>query len=226
MAQSSLNLPADSRGNDYNRPGIGLMMTRFGRIAESLGEQTITLFNNQKEWDRLWLRSLLNCLRRSSRAGVSTLLFLTSLPFDLKTLFSGRKPCFVYYPLWASCLLPAQYVYALSADDFMPPIQAQTKEKSDELRAVTGPVETTTVEGFAGDAVKAQSMQGAFNAAVQQRSAGSFSYHFQAADLGSDRRCSLIRFQANATFTRRSRRLAYVKALAQAEKHLSIIIWR
>lgn len=70
VAQSALNLPPDSRGAVI----IAWAMAAddpVWDVANDLGDRTIALIDNRNEWDRLWLRSLLNRLRRSSRAGVT-----------------------------------------------------------------------------------------------------------------------------------------------------------
>ncbi len=127
------------------------------------------------------------------------------------------KPSFHLTLIAALCLLAAPvHAQSLSADDFLPPVQAAAPEQQQALTQVKGTVAST------GDtAVQAATAQDAINFIVNQHSPGAEMMRvgsgigWVATGLGS------YEVMENPTATRIAKRNAYVRAFLEAQRHLA-----
>lgn len=132
------------------------------------------------------------------------------------------KPAFRLTFTAALCLLAAPiHAQSLSADDFLPPVQAASSEQAQALTQVKGPVEEVKDPVTGDTVIQADTAQDAINSIVNQNSPGAEMIRvgsgigWVATGMGS------YEVMANPTATRISKRNAYVRAFLEAKKNLA-----
>lgn len=109
----------------------------------------------------------------------------------------------------------------LSADDFLPPVQASTPEQRQQLCQVRAPVQEAKDPASGQTAAQGQNAQDAINFVVNKHSAGAEMVKF-ASGLGWVATGAVgYEVMENPTATRISKRNAYVRAFLEAKKNLA-----
>jgi hypothetical protein len=117
-------------------------------------------------------------------------------------------------------VIPA-HAQSLSADDFLPPVQAAAPEQQQALTQVKGTVEEIKDPATGDTAVQATTAQDAINFIVNQHSPGAEMMRvgsgigWVATGMGS------YEVMENPTATRIAKRNAYVRAFLEAKRHLA-----
>ena len=110
----------------------------------------------------------------------------------------------------------------LSADDFLPPVQAETDVQEAELTKVQEPAAVKKEAGIdAKPAIKANSAQDAINAFVESGEAGCVQINFPSGIGFVSTGVSTYTYMQNKTATTIAQRNAYVKAYTEAKKELA-----
>jgi hypothetical protein len=118
-------------------------------------------------------------------------------------------------------LITASSFAQLSADDFLPPIQATSPEEREKLERVDGIVTTVTDEISGYSAIQAGNIQSAINYIVSQRNVGTQMIKFGSGWGWVSTGVSSYQIADNPTATRQSKRNAYVKAFLSAKSSLA-----
>ena len=108
----------------------------------------------------------------------------------------------------------------ISADDFLPPLEAKTPAEQSARKEVKGPVTEQTDPVIGQPVVQAETAQDAINTVLAKRTAGSEMIRFGSGIGLVATGVSSYAVMDNPTATRISRRNAYVKAFMDAKRHL------
>ncbi|QVL50983.1 MAG: hypothetical protein KFB96_11585 [Thiocapsa sp.] len=122
----------------------------------------------------------------------------------------------------ALCLLasplPAQ---PLTADDFLPPVQAETVEQKQALTQVQGPVQEVQDAATGSTVVQAETAQDAINTVANRRAPGAEMVRFGSGIGWVATGMGGYELMENPTATRIAKRDAYVRAFMDAKRHLA-----
>ncbi len=120
------------------------------------------------------------------------------------------------------CLLTsALQAQPLTADDFLPPVQAESAEQQQALTQVQGPVQDVQDPATGDTVIKADTAQDAINTVANRRSPGAEMVRFGSGIGWVATGMGGYELMENPTATRIAKRDAYVRAFMDAKRHLA-----
>jgi len=134
------------------------------------------------------------------------------------------KKVLIFGALFTVCcgLVEPAFAARLSADDFLPPVQAENDAQEVELTKVKDPAAVRNENGIDNKpAIRANSAQDAINAFVESGEAGCVQINFPSGVGFVSTGVSTYTYMQNKTATTIAQRNAYVKAYTEAKKELA-----